>query len=96
MILHTLSALPHSGAFADCLISAGETDAILLLGNGVYCVLGGATAIKKLYDTGARLLVLTEHAQQAGVPSLPENFELIDMDGFVELTERYPRQLAWH
>lgn len=96
MILHTLSALPDSAAFSDCLNSAGSSDAILLLGSGVYCALPGTTAIQKLYDTGAQLFVLEEHTQQAGVHPQNETVSVIDMAGFVELTERYSRQVAWH
>lgn len=96
MILHTLSALPHSAAFADCLNSAGSTDAIFLLGNGVYCALPDTPAMEQLCGTGAELFIFAEHAQQAGVQAVAETFKLLDMDGFVELTERFSRQVAWH
>ena len=35
-------------------------------------------------------------ASAAGVLPLLEEIEVVDMDGFVALTERYPRQLAWY
>ena len=96
MILHTLSASPHSNVYQDCLRIAAEDDAILLLGDGVYGAIEGEEAEAALLKCGARLFILSTHARAAGVHTFSHQFTELDMAGFVELTERYPRQLAWH
>ena len=95
MILHTINAAPGSAAFNDCLRVAAAEDAIVLLGNAVYAVLQVDAAREQLLGSGAAVYVLAEHAAAAGVGAC-EAFAAIDMDGFVALSERYPRQQAWH
>ncbi|MCB1676160.1 MAG: sulfurtransferase complex subunit TusB [Halioglobus sp.] len=96
MILHTLSASPASGAFDDCLRVITADDALLLLGDGVYAGIAHSRACERLLASGARLHVLRADASAAGVLPLLEEIDVVDMDGFVALTERYPRQLAWY
>lgn len=93
MILHTLSATPSCASFTDCLNTCSADDTILLLGDGVYGALTGSTAYNSLKKSPAIVLVLDSDARGRGV--IPQGFKLIDMDGFVALTESYPRQLAW-
>jgi tRNA 2-thiouridine synthesizing protein B len=92
MILHTLSALPDTPAFRDCLSALADDDALVLLGDGVYAALSGAPYLGRLLDGGARVFALGPDALAAGITN---GVELIDMDDFVALTERFPRQLAW-
>jgi len=96
MTLHTLNASPSSAAFTDCLRMIAAGDALLLLGDGVYAALAGTGARAQLDACGARLCVLREDATAAGVLELMAGTELIDIDGFVALSEQFPRQLAWY
>lgn len=96
MVLHTLNAAPSSAAFADCLRLVAPGDSLLLLGDGVYGALAGSVGGQALRDCGASLYLLREDAVAAGVTDRVDGATLIDMDGFVELTERCARQLAWY
>lgn len=96
MVLHTLNAAPSSAAFRDCLNVLQRGDALVLLGDGVYAALAATTACNELQATGAELFVLTADARLAGILRPAPHFVEIDMMGLVELTERFPRQLAWY
>ncbi len=95
MILHTLNASPSSSAFDDCLCLLGPEDALLLMGDAVYAAVTGTPAWERLRASAAEIFVLEKDARAAGITSaLPAN--IVDMDAFVALTERYPRQMAWY
>ena len=96
MTLHTLSTSPTATAFADCLRLIAPGDALLLLGDGVYAALAGTAPRTELDHCGARLYVLQEDAAAAGVLGRLDGLATVDMDGFVELSERFTRQLAWY
>ena len=97
MILHTLNAGPDSAAFNDCLRISGATDTILLMGSGVYCGLENSRACLALLQSGAQMCVLETDAKAAGIlGGLSAKIQLVDFDGFVALSERCPRQLAWY
>ncbi len=96
MILHTLSAPPDSKAFRDCLAVVSSKDAVLLLGDAVYAALPGNPQLAPLLATGAAVHVLAADASAAGVTGPSEGVKKSDMAGFVALTERYPRQMAWY
>jgi len=96
MVLHTLNASPSSAAFADCLRLIAPGDTLLLLGDAVYGAITGSRDRQALDSCGARLYVLQQDAATAGVVNRVEGATLVDMDGFVELTERISRQLAWY
>ena len=96
MTLHTLNASPGSAAFADCLRMIAAGDVLLLLGDGVYAALADTGARAQLDACGARLCILREDAAAAGVLERVEGAEVIDIDGFVALSEHCPRQLAWY
>lgn len=96
MTLHTLNASPASAAFADCLRLLAPGDALLLLGDGVYAALAGSAARQALDAGPARVYVLQPDAAAAGVLGRIGGAELVDIDGFVALTEQYARQLAWY
>jgi tRNA 2-thiouridine synthesizing protein B len=95
MILHTISAVPDSSTFRECLSIATQEDAVLLLGDGVYAALPGNPFLAGLLETGADIHVLRADALATGVVEPDTAVTLIDMAGFVELTERYPHQMAW-
>ena len=96
MVLHTLNASPSSAAFADCLRLIAPGDTLLLLGDAVYGAVTGSADRQALQSSGAEICVLREDAMAAGVANRLEGATLVDMDGFVELTERISRQLAWY
>ena len=96
MILHTLNASPASPAFRDCIRVAANNDAILLLGDGVYAALPDTVACNALLAAGVEVYVLDSAAKAAGVTALPVDVQRVDMNGFVELTERFARQQAWY
>ena len=96
LILHTLNASPSSPAFSDCLKVLATGDAVLLLGDGVYAAIEQSEACNLLLATGAAIHVLSADAAAAGVNELPHVVCSIDMDGFVALSERFPRQQAWY
>ncbi len=96
MVLHTLNAAPGSVAFADCVRLATAGDTILLLGNGVYAALAGSEAAIQLQQSAAEVMILRDDAVAAGSAISSDLFLAIDMAGFVELSERLPRQLAWY
>tara|TARA_R110002110_G_scaffold14698_1_gene67599 strand:- start:16758 stop:17048 length:291 start_codon:yes stop_codon:yes gene_type:complete len=96
MILHTLSASPSSIAFADCLSMIDDSDALLLLGDGVYAALAGSAARALVDHSNAPVFALAKDLMAAGIVDQCPGVTSIDMRGFVELTERYSRQLAWY
>lgn len=96
MVLHTLNASPSCAAFADCLRLVTAADSVLLLGDAVYGAITGSEARQALDNSGAAIFVLREDAILAGVATRLHGTTLVDMDGFVELSERLPRQLAWY
>jgi tRNA 2-thiouridine synthesizing protein B len=96
MTLHTLNATPVSAAFADCLRLLAPGDALLLLGDGVYAAMEASPARQALDASPARVYVLQPDAAAAGVLGHIGGAELVDIDGFVALSEHYARQLAWY
>ena len=96
MVLHTLNASPSSAAFADCLRLLSSNDALLLLGDGVYAAIAGTAAWDAIRDTGSELHILDTDASAAGITELAPGISRTDMAGFVALTERFERQLAWY
>ena len=96
MVLHTLATAPGSAAFENCLAILSPEDAVLLLGNGVYAGIRRTEAFSRLQATGAEINILREDALAAGLMDRLGSASVIDMEGFVILTERYPRQLGWY
>ncbi len=96
MTLHTLNCSPGSSAFADCLRFIAPGDALLLMGDGVYCAMEDTGSGRELQACGAALYVLGNDAAAAGVLARIGDITVIDMDGFVSLSEQFPRQLAWY
>ncbi len=97
MILHTLNTGSLSTAFADCLRIASRGDAILLTGDAVYAALDHTGACTALENHAAEIFVLESDAHAAGIlERLSQEFVPVDFDGFVSLSERFPRQMAWY
>ena len=96
MILHTLNASPASAALRDCLAVVQAGDALLLLGDGVYAAMAGTDTSARLNASGAEVYVLEPDAMAAGILDRIAAANVVDMNGFVELSERFPRQQAWY
>jgi tRNA 2-thiouridine synthesizing protein B len=96
VILHTLNTSPSSAAFKDCVKTIHPGDAVVLMGDGVYAALEGTAAYVELHSRGAELYMLGTDALAAGVTKKAGTVGVIDMDGLVALTERFPRQQAWY
>ena len=94
--MHTLNASPKSAAFTDCLRVIGAGDALLLMGDGVYAAIADTDASAAIQASGVEIYVLEADTAAAGVSNLLEGATRVDMGGFVALTERFPRQQAWH
>ena len=96
MVLHTVNASPSNAAFSQCLAVAAADDAIILMGDGVYGLISQCSAGQALAHCAAEIYALDKDMRVAGIKHTPEEITLIDMDGFVQLSERYARQLAWY
>jgi len=97
MTLHTLCAGPDSPAFRDCLKSIASGDALLLTGDGVYAAIEKTPAGELICASDAGLYVLEDDAIARGISlNLVSQATFINYDGFVALSERYTRQVAWY
>lgn len=97
MILHTLNTSPSSPAFADCIRLLRKGDALLLLGDGVYAAIKGTRACIELNNSGAELYLLQPDTAAAGLQNrIDDTLTPVDYEGFVALTERFPKQQAWY
>ena len=96
MVLHTINASPSNAAFSQCLAVAAAEDAIILMGDGVYGLISQCPEGQALRRCPAEIYALDKDMHAAGIKHTPEEITLIDMDGFVQLSERYVRQLAWY
>ena len=96
MILHVLNASPSSVAFLECIKFMQSEDTLVLMGDGVYAALENTSALDELLRTGVKVHLLHSDAAAAGVTIPTSAIEVIDVDGFVTLTERYPRQQCWY
>ncbi len=95
MVLHVINASPSSAAFRDCLRVLRIEDALVLMGDGAFAALADSVAQRELLATGVRVHLLARDAAAAGITIPAQGIALIDMDGFVTLTEQYSRQLCW-
>jgi sulfur relay protein TusB/DsrH len=95
VVLHTLNASPAKPAFNDCVALLRQADAIILMGDGVYSALAGTRCMSQLLARTTHVYILRDDAAAAGVLDSLGDVTVINMEGFVELSERYARQLAW-
>jgi tRNA 2-thiouridine synthesizing protein B len=96
MVLHTLNKSPEHSAFAQCIALIDKEDALLLIGDGVYAAVPNSRAAGTLANLSAAIYVLESDAIAAGLTTLPAGVIAVSIGGFVELTEQYPRQMAWY
>lgn len=95
-MLHTLSASATSSAFADCLQLLCKDDALVLMGDGVYCALAHSASRDQMLSTNVQLYLLNDDAVAAGISSRVSDTRLISIDQLVELSEQHERQQAWY
>lgn len=97
MILHLVNAAPGTQAVTHCLTLAAPGDAVLLMGDGTYCSLPHSAIAKAMSACGATLYVLADDAAARGLAEqVREPYTLVDMEGFVDLTERYQHIQSWY
>ena len=97
MILHTLSAAPGSSAYNDCIRLLCNGDALLLLGDGVYCALAKKPACQELIASTATLYALENDVTAAGIlDRLDSKVSVVNFDEFAALTEQHLKQQAWY
>lgn len=85
-----------SNSLAQCLKYVAQGSDILLIQDAVYGVGQKKCPYKKLIDAGLSLYVLLDDLVARGLSiDLPDGFKLVDMAGFVELTEKNQTQITW-
>ena len=96
-MLHTVNSSPYSSyALANCLRYSEKRSEILLLEDAVVAGILGGQWEEKLISSGRRIYVLQEDAIARGVvQKITSQFELIDIEGFVDLTTRHVTQMKW-
>ena len=96
-ILHCVTASPHqSSALSDCLTLTTSTDIVLLLQDGVMAALNQGPWQVMLKTSNCRVVVLEEDLQARGLQGFVHaDFQVINMNDFVTLTEEYPTQITW-
>ncbi|WP_404377787.1 sulfurtransferase complex subunit TusB [Vreelandella aquamarina] len=95
-MLHILNKPPHSEAAQQMLSTLAAGDSVLLIEDAVQAALypdwhGWNT-------TGAEVFLLEEDAATRGLLSIAaeNNASLVDMEGFVALTEQNEKIISWY
>lgn len=95
MLLHLLNRSPSSSRVPeDALRAMGDEDRLLLIEDGVY----GARAplLASFEAVGGRLFALREDLVSRGLEDrCAATVTVVDMDGFVALTEEAERTVSW-
>jgi tRNA 2-thiouridine synthesizing protein B len=95
--LHIVAAsTANSAALARCLRAAAPGDALLLIGNGVYCAI--ATDFPKHQARGKQItwFALAADLQQRAISDqLPDSVQRVDDAGFVELVVTHQPVVSW-
>jgi tRNA 2-thiouridine synthesizing protein B len=99
-VLHIVSRSPReSRALEDCLVRAGEGDAVLLIENGVYAAVKGADseAVLKSAIGRVRFYALEPDLDARGVQTseVAETIRIVDYGGFVDLTAECRLVQSW-
>ena len=96
MILHLLNKSPsENNALKNAIRFLAPVDAVLLIENGVYAGIDGIEP-KLPFSTG-NIYALREDVEARGIADkLSADCKLVSYDGFVELTERYPKVQSWY
>ncbi|MDD1796359.1 sulfurtransferase complex subunit TusB [Enterovibrio makurazakiensis] len=97
MMLHTVSSSPFSSSsLSNCLRYSDVNSEILLIEDAVIAAIDSGQWQQTLTSCGRRIYVLREDVVARGINE--ENIksaELVDIKGFVSLTERHVTQMKW-
>lgn len=95
MLLHTLNRPPTSRVVAQALAGMGPNDKLLLIEDGVIGVLPSQ---RERFDSVAgRLYALEEDLASRGLlPLCDKGVRVVDVEGFVTLTEGCERTVSWY
>ena len=94
MALHCLTKRLENTSHEALLQQLQEGDAVLFLGAATMLALDEA-ATAALNDRGARLYALDSDVAAHGLPTAIDNVQIIDMVGWVDLTEEHETQSQW-
>lgn len=97
MILHTVNKSPFSNSsFVDCLARCSDTDAILLIEDGVYACQRDTVHSNYLVDSPINFFALQADVEARGLTEkLHEAVKLIDDRGFVALCIQHKSVQSW-
>ena len=98
--LHTVNKSPFERNTLDaCLRLAKAGSSVLFFEDGVYAALANTQVADKVRDAGMqlKLYVLGPDLAARGLADAPlvEGIDVVDYDGFVDLTSEYDRVQAW-
>jgi tRNA 2-thiouridine synthesizing protein B len=99
-MLHTVNKSPFErNALTACLGHALPESGVLLIEDGVYAAMSGTAyeqAVRKGMET-AKVYVLGPDLLARGLAAdrVIEGIEVVDYQGFVELTEKHDKVQAW-
>ena len=94
MALHCLAKRLQNTSHEALLQQLREGDAVLFLGAATMLALDG-TFTAPLNDRGVTLYALDSDIAAHGLPTAIENVQIIDMAGWVTLTEEHETQSQW-
>ncbi|WP_407331567.1 sulfurtransferase complex subunit TusB [Enterovibrio sp. 27052020O] len=96
-MLHTVSSSPFSSpSLGHCLRYAEQQSEILLIEDAVIAAIDCGQWQQPLTSSGCRIYVLREDLVARGINhKITKSFEVVDMNGFVGLTERHVKQMKW-
>ncbi len=100
-ILHTINKSPFSHTtLASCLQVCGNEDGILLLEDGVFGVLASSPCAEELFvliETGVKVYALKGDINARGLQEkIPTSIQLIDYNGFVQLSIEHKCVQSWY
>ncbi|MCW4151898.1 sulfurtransferase complex subunit TusB [Halomonas sp. 18H] len=96
MILHVVNQAPDAGRTLEQVLSAmADDDCLLLIEDGV---VGAMPTLAALFTAlEGRRYVLREDLESRGLLGRqPEGFAIVDIDGFVNLTEEAAKTVSWY
>ena len=97
MILHTVNRSPfQQTTLAQCIQRCADSDAIILLENGVYGALQHSPQANQLSTIDCFAIKADVQARGLSDKSLIKEIELIDFEHFVALTCRYSLVMSWY
>ncbi len=88
-----LHIVKHYRSLAEALSYASADDTILLTEDAVYAAIAGHKSHSEL--TGIQLIYCLSADVDARGVQVADNIELVDFEGFVELTELHASSLTW-